>query len=90
MKPKYEISVWEDVLSSDGKSFEEKKIIIIGSDTMTSESRAREPKLVTNINGTNKFTFNMWGTIQSMEFSSPDYWSEYPFPSPADLPNPGI
>jgi len=27
---------------------------------MTSESRAREPKLVTNINGTNKFTFNMY------------------------------
>ena len=60
MKPKYEISVWEDVLSADGKSFEEKKIIVIGSDTMTSESRAREPKLVTNINGTNKFTFNMY------------------------------
>ena len=32
----------------------------------------------------------MWGTIQSMEFSRPEYWSEYPFPSPADLPNPGI
>ena len=60
MKPKYEISVWEDVLSEDGKSFEERKIIVIGSDTMTSEARAREPKLVTNINGTNKFTFNMY------------------------------
>ena len=32
----------------------------------------------------------MWGTIQSMEFSRPEYWSGYPFPSPADLPNPGI
>jgi hypothetical protein len=60
MKPKYEISVWEDVLSESGTSFEEKKIIIIGSNTMTSESRAREPKLVTNIDGTNKFTFNMY------------------------------
>ena len=60
MKPKYEISIWEDVLSEDGKSFQEKKIIIIGSDTMTSESRAREPKLVTDINGTNKFTFNLY------------------------------
>ena len=29
-------------------------------------------------------------TIRSMEFSRPDYWSEYPFPSPGDLPNPGI
>ena len=26
----------------------------------------------------------------SMEFSRPEYWSGYPFPSPGDLPNPGI
>ena len=25
-----------------------------------------------------------------MEFSSPEYWSGYPFPSPGDLPSPGI
>ena len=29
-------------------------------------------------------------TIQSMEFSRLEYWSELPFPSPGDLPNPGI
>ena len=29
-------------------------------------------------------------TIQSMEFSSPEYWSGSPFPSPEDLPDPGI
>ena len=29
-------------------------------------------------------------TIQSMEFSRPEYWSGWPFPSPEDLPNPGI
>ena len=29
-------------------------------------------------------------TIQSMEFSRPAYWSGWPFPSPGDLPNPGI
>ena len=29
-------------------------------------------------------------TIQSMEFSRPQHWSMYPFPSPGDLPNPGI
>ena len=29
-------------------------------------------------------------TPQSMEFSRQDYWSGLPFPSPADLPNPGI
>ena len=25
-----------------------------------------------------------------MEFSRPEYWSGLPFPSPEDLPNPGI
>ena len=30
------------------------------------------------------------GTIQSMKFSRPEYWSGYPFPPPGDLPNPGI
>ena len=28
--------------------------------------------------------------IQSMELSRPEYWSGLPFPSPGDLPNPGI
>ena len=31
----------------------------------------------------------LW-TIQSMEFSRPEYWSGYSFPSPEDLPNPGM
>ena len=30
------------------------------------------------------------GTIYSMEFSWPEYWSGQPFPSPEDLSNPGI
>ena len=30
------------------------------------------------------------GTIQSLEFSRPEYWSGWPFPSPGDLPSPGI
>ena len=25
-----------------------------------------------------------------MEFSRPEYWSDWPFPSPGDLPNPGM
>ena len=29
-------------------------------------------------------------TIQSMKFSRPEYWSGQPFPSPGDLPKPGI
>ena len=32
---------------------------------------------------------NPW-TLQSMEFSRPESWSGQPFPSPGDLPNPGI
>ena len=28
-------------------------------------------------------------TIQSMEFSRPEYWSGYPFPCPGNLPKPG-
>ena len=27
---------------------------------------------------------------QSMEFSRQEYWSGLPFPSPGDLPNPGV
>ena len=29
-------------------------------------------------------------TIQSIEFSRPEYWSGLPCPPPGDLPNPGI
>ena len=28
--------------------------------------------------------------MKTMEFSMPKYWSGWPFPSPGDLPNPGI
>ena len=30
------------------------------------------------------------GYTESMEFSRPEYWSGQPFPSPGDLPSPGI
>ena len=29
-------------------------------------------------------------SMDYIEFSRPEYWSGYPFPSPGDLPNPGI
>ena len=62
-KDKYEISLWEDyevaATSSVPSHYEERKIAVIGSDTMTSPCRALEPKLVENINGTNTFTFKM-------------------------------
>ena len=34
------------------------------------------------------YTFH--GILHSMEFSRPEYCSGYPFPSPGDLPDPGI
>ena len=36
-----------------------------------------------------RFFATPW-TVQSLEFSRPEYWSGQPFPSPGDLPNPGI
>ena len=32
----------------------------------------------------------LWGVRASMGFSRQEYWSGLPFPSPGDLPNPGI
>lgn len=69
-KNKYEISLWEDRLvpqtgeeqSIVSEHYEEEKVCIIGSDTMTSQARALEPKLVRNVNGTNKLTFKLYYT----------------------------
>ena len=33
---------------------------------------------------------NLCNPMESMEFSRPEYWIGYPFPSPGDLPNPRI
>lgn len=72
-KDKYEISLWEDYLVPatiiDGKEdvpahYEERKIAVIGSDSMTSPCRAYNPKLIENINGTNSFTFEMFYTYR--------------------------
>lgn len=64
LKDKYEISLWDDVLVAAAGDvpahYEEKKIAIIGSDTMTASCRAHEPKLVENINGTHTLTFKMY------------------------------
>lgn len=64
MKEKYEISLWEDYLvaatSTVGAHYEERKLCVIGSNSMTSENRAYEAKLTENINGTNTFTFKMY------------------------------
>ena len=33
---------------------------------------------------------SLWPHGQFMEFSRPEYWTGWPFPSPGDVPNPGI
>lgn len=61
---KYEISVWEDYFvpaSGSTKShYEERKLCVIGSNTMTDGSRALEPNLVLNVNGTHTLTFKLY------------------------------
>jgi hypothetical protein len=51
----YELSVWVD--EWNGEKFVEKRIGIIGSNTMTTQGRALNPKLTRNVNGTKKLTF---------------------------------
>ena len=63
LKKPYEITVWEDeyVTNTDGTlSLQEVCIGLIGSDKMMSQSRAIEPNLVRNVNGTKKLTFKMY------------------------------
>jgi hypothetical protein len=67
-RDKYEISLWEDYMV-DAKGdipahFEERKVVVIGSDTMTAACRAYEPRLVENVNGTNTLTFKMFYTYR--------------------------
>lgn len=58
LKKPYEISVWRDVFQ--GNKFVEQKVAIIGSDIMTSQYRAADPKLVRKINGSNEFSFTLY------------------------------
>lgn len=61
---KYEISVWEDYFvpasGSTESHYEERKLCVIGSNTMTDGSRALEPNLVLNVNGTHILTFKLY------------------------------
>ena len=87
-KDKYEISLWEDYLVPatiiDGKEdvpahYEERKIAVIGSDSMTSPCRAYNPKLVENINGTNDFTFEMFYTYRENNSAEGNVDQQNPF-----------
>ena len=61
LKKPYEISVWEDFTPTDDKQFyQERKLLIIGSDTMTSKAKACNPIFKENINGTHTLTFTLY------------------------------
>lgn len=65
MRDRYEISLWEDYpdVTVDNTPFlNERKLCVIGSDTMNTCARAVEPKMVANVNGTHTFTFKMYYT----------------------------
>lgn len=82
-KDKYEISLWEDYLVDAEENvpahYEERKIAVIGSDTMTSPCRAYNLKLVENINGTNSFTFEMFYTYRENNGAEANVDQQNPF-----------
>lgn len=67
---KYEISLWDDELDTESATpyYKERKLAIIGSNTMTATCRAMEPQLIENVDGTNKFTFKMFYTCRDDSF----------------------
>lgn len=73
IKSPYEISIWRDVLK-DGVP-KEQKVCVIGSDKMTSQSRAFSPNFVRNANGEKKLSFKMYkqyiDTISGKEVHNP-------------------
>ena len=73
MKDKYEISLWEDYLVAATNEvpahYEERKLCVIGSDTMTDSYRAFSPELKSEINGTHTLTFKMYYTIKETEIT---------------------
>ena len=67
LKKPYEISIWQDYTPTDNKQYyQEKKLMIIGSNQMTSHMRANNPRLVENVNGTHTLTFTLYSR----------YWDE--------------
>lgn len=59
VKP-YEISVWDDIWDTTWQKFVEKRLIIIGTDTMQTQNKVLEPTLTRNVNGTKKMSFKMY------------------------------
>jgi hypothetical protein len=60
LKKPYELSLWRDIWDDTNQWFDEQKICVIGSNDMLSQSRAIEPTLTRNVNGSKKLTFKMY------------------------------
>lgn len=61
LKKPYEISIWEDFTPNDDKKYyQERKLMIIGSDQMTAGLRAIKPIFKENVNGTHELTFTLY------------------------------
>jgi hypothetical protein len=58
IKSPYEISIWRDEIVSGRPR--EQKICVIGSDKMTSQSRATAPNFTRSANGEKKLSFQMY------------------------------
>ena len=71
LKKPYEISLWEDVLAIDSVTneeyFQEKKLGIIGSDSMEAPFKCSQPIFVKNVNGVIKMNFTMYSKYFSEE-----------------------
>jgi hypothetical protein len=71
----YEISVWEDVWENE--RIVERKICIIGSNVMQSQTKIFSPELTQNTNGTKKLSFKLYkkfiDNVTGLEVNNPFY-----------------
>lgn len=60
LRKPYEISYWEDVWDELSQSYKEQRVQTIGSNEMTAQTRAQNPKLTRKTNGEISFSFEMY------------------------------
>lgn len=67
IKKKYVISIWDELRKTDGIGYEEKQLMVIGSDENNAPTRAFSPKLTRDVNGNCTLTFQMYLTYYDEE-----------------------
>ena len=87
---------WHDTIYRNTKVFSRKLLVLTNEFSKVVRYKTNIYKSIAFVFINNKLwereikkQCNPW-TLQSIEFSRPEYWSGWPFPSPGDLPNPGI